>query len=578
MALDGVFLHKIKNEISSLIGAHTDKIYQPSRDELVFLLRSKEGAFRLLISARQGAARLHTTASKPENPANPPMFCMLLRKHLGASKLISVQQKGFERILTLTFSSKNEMGDTVPLNLVCEFIGSKPNIILTDENNVIIDAVHRSDIESSARLIQPGAIYELPAVSNKLNIIDTDETEVINKILSNNALPLWKAILDTLEGFSPLIAREIALKACGDFEKICESLNKAEKDNLIITLSGIKSDILVKNSPVIISDQNGYPFDYTYTNISQYGEKYTIKKADSFCDALDIFYTQRENEQRIKKSAQDIFKILTLLISRTERKIQLRKKDLEESRDREKYRIYGELIKANLYRIPQGASTFDAENYYDENFSLLNIPLDPSVSPAVNADRYFKEYKKSYTAEKKLCQFIEQDAADLKYFNSVLDNLSRAQSISDLEEIREELNEAGVIKIVRNTNKKPKFQNNFKEYKTPCGLKILVGKNNRQNDVLTLNIAAKNDIWFHTKNIPGSHTVLVTDGKEVSQETLMYAAGIAAYNSKAQNSSGVPVDYTLIKYVKKPNGAKPGMVIYSNEKTLFVTPKSENIP
>ncbi len=575
MALDGVFLHKIKNEISSLIGAHTDKIYQPSRDELVFLLRSKEGAFRLLISARQGAARIHLTDSKPENPANPPMFCMLLRKHLGASRLSEIQQNGFERILSLTFSSKNEMGDSVFLKLICEFIGSKPNIILTDEKGVIIDAVHRSDIESSSRLIQPGAIYEPPADNNKLNLTYFTENQATDKILANKTLPLWKAVLDTIEGFSPLISREIALKVCGDFEKTVENLTENEKNNLVFALKDIKNDIKNSNLPLIIFDEKGYPFDFCYTNISQYGKKYSITTADSFSKALDIFYTDRENEQRIRKSAQDIFKILTLLISRTERKTAFRKKDLEACKDREKYRIYGELIKANLYRIPQGSASLEAENYYDESCSLIKIPLDPALSPAVNADRYFKEYKKSYTAEKKLCELIKQDENDLKYFSSVLDNLSRAQSIADLEEIREELNEAGVIKIVRNGNKKPKTQNHFKEYKTPDGFKILVGKNNRQNDILTLSIASKSDIWFHTKNIPGSHTVLITDGKEVSEEALIYAAGIAAYNSKAQNSSGVPVDYTLIKYVKKPNAAKPGMVIYSKEKTLFVTPNKE---
>lgn len=575
MPFDGIFLHKVKTELSALIGAHTDKIYQPSRDELVFLLRSREGAFRLLISARQGAARIHLTDSKVENPINPPMFCMLLRKHLGSSKLVDIKQLGFERVLTLIFSSKNEMGDTVLFNLVCEFIGNKPNIILISENGSILDAVHRSDIENSSRLIQPGAVYEYPNSTGKLNILNHDTKTVAETVFSLRNKPLWKAVLDTIEGFSPLNSREIALNSCGDYEKVIATLSDGEKACFIECLEKIKQDITENSTPIVIFDDKSSPFDFSYSKISQYDSDYTLFYFDSFSKALDAFYSERENAERIKKSAQDIIKTITTTISRIDRKTALRKRDLESCKDREKYRIYGELIKANLYRIPTGVSFFEAENYYDENCSLITIPMDPSISPALNADKYFKDYKKSYTAEKMLTKLIEKDNKDLEYFNSVLDNISRAKTISDIDDIREELNEVGLIKIARNTAKKPKMQNNFIELNSPCGMKIFVGKNNRQNDLLTLNVASKNDIWFHVKNIPGSHTVLITEGKEANDEDIVFAAGVAAFHSKANSSSNVPVDYTLIKYVKKPSGAKPGMVIYSGEQTIFVTPDSK---
>lgn len=569
MPLDGVYLYKLKDELSCLKEAHIDKIYQPSKDELVFLLRSKEGAFRLLISAKQGAARIHLTSSKPENPSSPPMFCMLLRKHLSSAKLIDITQNGFERVITLVFSGKNEMGDTVLLNLVCEFIGSKPNVILLNQNGIITDALHRSDIETSSRLIQPGARYKDIEATDKLNILNVSLDTVLQKICSNNNFPLWKAVLNAIEGFSPLTAREIAFYCCNDIEKRPEELTQTQRAELKIALNNIIKDITERTNPVIIGDTS--PKDFSFTNIKQYEPEYTSKTFNSFSEALDTFYSSREHTLRIKQNAHDLYKHLTLLISRTKRKTELRKEELKKCSDREKFRIYGELIKANLYRIKSGLSYFEAENYYDENCALITIPLDPSISPVANADKYFKEYKKSYTAEKMLTSLIEKDRLDLEYFESVLDSITRADSIAELNEIRQELADTGIIYINRNV-KKAKPDNTFREYASKNGMKILVGKNNRQNDLLTLSVASKQDIWFHTKNIPGSHTVLITNGQPVDEETLIFTASIAAFHSKATLSSSVPVDYTMIKFVKKPSGAKPGMVIYTNEKTLFVTP------
>lgn len=572
MPLDGAFLYKLKNEIDCSIGAHLDKIYQPSRDELVFLLRSKEGTKRLLISAKPGSARVHFTASKPENPPSPPMFCMLLRKYLGSARLVATEQTELERVLTLVFSSTNEMGDVIYPRLICELIGSQPNIIFTDQDGIILDAVRKSDLEANTRIIQPGARYTPPAPTDKADIL-TEKTDALTSlILSKSELPLWKAVLDTLGGLSPLVAREVALRIAGDFEKPVHALSQGERMNITGTLNSLLRDITENSCPVVLTDQKGVPKDFSFTPIKQYHPTYSEKAYPSFGEALDAFYRDKDNAERIHRAAQDIFKLLSLLITRTERKTALRKKDLLSCADREKYRIYGELLKANLYSVTPGSTFVCLQNYYDENMSEIKIPLDPALSPAANADRYFKEYKKSYTAEKMLTRLIEEDEKDLAYLDSVLDSLSRAQSLSELSEIREELILGGMIRADKKAKPK-KETHNFREYTSPAGNKILVGKNNRQNDRLTLNVASKGDIWFHTKNIPGSHTVLLCNGKEVDEEELIFAAKIAAYHSKAQNSSGVPVDYTYIKYVKKPAGAKPGMVIFSGEKTLYVTPE-----
>ena len=579
MSLDGAFLSKIKNELEFYIGAHLDKIYQPSKDELVFLLRSKEGTARLLLSCRQGSARVHFTSFKPDNPPTPPMFCMLLRKYLSSARLVSVDQAGLERVITLTFSSLNEMGDIIYPKVICELIGSQPNIILTDSDYVILDAVRRSDIESSLRLIQPGAHYLPPASPEKLNILSVKTDLITREILNKETRTLSDAVLDTLEGISPLVAREIALKVANDFAKPVSDLTDGEKMNITGVLNGLLRDIKENNKPYLLTDKNGMPKEFSFTEITQYSPQFKGELLGSFSETLDAFYQRKENAERIRRAALDIYKLLTVLMQRTQRKTLFRKKDLAKCADREKYRIYGELIKANLYCIKAGSKNVTLSNYYDENLAEIVIPLDPAISPAANADKYFKEYKKSYTAEKMLIGLIEEDEKDLIYFESVLDALSRAETLSELNDIREELIEAGVLHL-STKQKKAKVNDTFREYLSPKCNKILVGKNNKQNDKLTLNFSKKTDIWFHTKNIPGSHTVLICDNGEVTKDELIFAASIAAYHSKAQNSSSVPVDYTLIKYVKKPNGAKPGMVIYSNEKTLFVTPnlsKNETI-
>ncbi len=566
MPLDGLFLHHLTNELQKCVGCRADKIHQPSRDELVFLLRSAGFSGRLLITARSGSARLHITRTSPDNPAEPPSFCRLLRKHLSAAKITSIEQAGLDRTVFIRFMSYNEMGDTIYPFLAVELITGRANIILCEESGRIIDALHRSDIERSARLIQPGAKYQLPEAKAKLSPIIT-EAQTLTESILNISSPLSSAIMSVSDGVSPLVARELA-KGVSENDEIATELSERERDRLLETVSAFK-ETLKAPVPYIIKEQDGAVRDFSYIPITQYGGDSV--KEESFSLLLDRFYSEKDTASRIRGMAQDILKLLNNLKARTERKLSYRLSDLEKSRNREELRIYGELIKANLYLIKNGADKATVQNYYDENMGYIDIPLDPALSPAANAAKYFKEYKKSYTAEGRLTALVEEDKRDIEYIESVLDSLSRAKTAAELSDIRAELADAGYIHAPIQKKQRPTAAKPL-EFVSPSGLKIMVGKNNRENDILTLKTAKKTDLWFHTKNIPGSHVILFTDGQAPADEDLLFAASLAAGHSRSAESDNVPVDFTEVKYVKKPSGAKPGMVVYTTNRTLFVKP------
>ena len=557
MAFDGGFLHRITDELNTAADSHVDKIYQPSKDELVLLLRKKSFAKRLLICTKAGAARIQFTENKYENPVSPPMFCMLIRKYLSAARLIKITQPALERIAELTFSYSNEMGDISEIRLIAEFIGNKTNILLVGADGRIIDCLRKSDPETADRLLLPGADYEYPAKQDKLNPLTAGISEICAAADAHGG-ETAKALLESLDGFSPLVCREAAYKA-----EVTGSLPSS--------LENIVSDLKTGGTPLMLIKADGAPYDFSYTDISQYAGEFIKKSFESYSSLLDAFYTARENSERIKKAASDIIKLVTNLRARTQRKLAIRLHDLKKCENRETLRIYGELLKANLYRIENGASFAEVENYYDD-MKPLRIPLNPALSPQKNAAKYFKDYKKTYTAEQTLTSLTKRDEEELRYFDSVLDSIERSEALSEISEIREELTLAGYIKQNGARKRKTAAVPQFKEYTSDEGYKILVGKNNRQNDYLTTVLAAKNDLWFHVKNIPGSHVIVMCRGGEVSDATVMRAAALAAANSKAAGSSQVPVDYTPVKFVKKPNGAKPGMVIYTTNKTVFVTP------
>ncbi len=566
MALDGIFLRLLCADAESLALCRIEKIYQPSRDELVLVLRSASKNGKLLISAKSGFSRFQLVEETPDNPAEPPTFCKLLRKYIGGAKIVSFEQQGLDRTVFIRLSCYNEMGDNVHPYLAVELFSNRSNIILCDENDRIIDAIHRSDIESGSRLIQPGARYIPLEPQNKLDPFVTSADALADAVISSGRA-LSSAFTAAIDGVSPLISRELA-ELSGLDPDICPEIS--DKANLSSVLSEFKAIIEGGHRPTLVSI-DGEIRDFTYMNISQYGTSSTLSYCENYNSLLSEFYTLRDRAARLKAGSSDILRLLTNIRSRIERRLSSRLSELEKSRDREHLRVYGELLKANLYAVEKGADYVEVENYYDENLSLIKIPLDPTLSPAAMAGKYFKDYKKSHTAEQTLSKLIEEDKAELIYIDSVLDSLARAENAKDLSEIRDELAEAGYI-LRLGRQKKSQPLSTPKEYRDENGFRILVGRNNRENDMLTLKTAGKEDIWLHTKDIAGSHVIIFTEGKEVPEETIIFAARLAAKNSKAADSSNVPVDCTKVRYVKKPSGAKPGMVIYTHNRTLYVTP------
>ncbi len=573
MGIDGIYLYQLKTEIENgLCNARIDKIHQPSKEELVLLLRSASGAKRLLISIRPSAPRINFTQSTFENPSEPPMFCMLMRKYLSGARFAGVEDNGFERIVTLLFEGTNEMGDRVRFRLITELIGKQTNLILVDANDKIVDSLRRSDIEAGGRMIQPGAVYTLPEKQEKLSVTETEPFEIIEAVKAA-AMPLSKAFVTVVDGFSPLIAREIVVRAGCDTDKYSNTLGSAEKTALADTLADFKQAAFLPK-PTALVDDRGIPFEFSYTDITQYGT--SAKKVDfaTLSELLDAVYTERDRKERIRSYANELFKLVNNLLTRIAKKIAIRKKEQEKCAEGDKWRIYGELLKANLYAVERGVPYVDVQNYYDPELKTVRIPLNVTLTPAQNAQRYFKEYKKCCNAQAMLGQLIEESENELRYIESVADELSRASSVSDLNEIKSELALAGYIRV-RGDRKKQVRASAPLEFVSPDGHRVLVGRNNRQNDELTLRTADDGDMWFHTKNIPGSHVIVFCDGEELSDETVLFAAELAARHSKAAGSSSVPVDYTRVKYVKKPAGAKPGMVIYKTNKTVYVTPEGE---
>ena len=585
MALDGALLRQIKHELEGcLIGSRVDKIHQFSREEMVFVLRLREPAAdgarsaKLYLSAGADSPRLHLTSSSFENPKSPPMFCMLMRKHLGSAKLLEIRQVGLDRILHLIFETRNEMGDLIELTVAIEIMGRHSNIILIDENGRVIDSIKRiDDTMSSVRPILPGVRYTLPPAQDKLDLITSTPEQIEQRLIEGKDTPLSKALLAAVQGVSPIVCREVANYVFVGDDRVISEMTPDHFDRLRFFLSRV---ILMARdytgTPTSVIDSRKKPMDFSFLDIHQYGGNMFTRTYDSYSQLLDDFYTQRDNIQRMRHRSSDLLKVLANTADRIARKLSLQQKELADCSDRETWKIYGDLISANLYSIQKGDRTARLINFYDEAQSEVVIPLDPRKTPAQNAQKYYGEYRKADTAEKKLRELIEEGQQEAVYIDSVFDALTRAQTNDELTAIRAELAEQGYLRKKGSAAKKgkePKLAP--KRYRSDDGFTILVGRNNVQNDQLTLKEARGRDYWFHTKNIPGSHTIVVSDGQEVPDSTLHQAAILAAVNSKAAESSQVPVDYTLIKNVKKPRGAKPGMVIYVSYQTAYVTPDLE---
>ena len=576
MALDGAFLYAVKNELQPLIGGRIEKIHQPSREEVIISIRTREGSKKLFISANAGSARVHITARQVDNPQTPPMFCMLLRKRLGSGKLIAVRQDGLERILFLDFECVNELGDVVTVTLACEIMGRCSNLIIIDHEGRVVDSIKRVDEEMSReRIVLPGMRYTLPPRDDRLCFLTAEPEKIVSRLREVPPAELSKGLIRVFEGISPVLAREWTFFAGRGAELRSDTVEGDQLDRLLFAVKRTKEQLLSgENCFTAASDRDGMLKDFSFIRLNQYGNLMITKELPSASELLDFFYFERDRAVRTKQRANDLFKLLVNLTERTSRRISVQQQELAACAEKDTYKLWGDLISANIYRIQKGDATAKVENFYAEDCPTVEIQLDIRKTPAQNAQHYYSEYKKCVTAEEKLAGQIEKGEEELQYLDSVFDALTRAESENDIIQLRLELIEQGYIRSGGGKSKPPKALPPI-EYKSTDGYTILVGRNNHQNDQLTLKFAEKTDIWLHTQTITGSHVIIATDGETPPDKTIEEAAVIAAVNSKGRNSTLVPVDYCLARYVKKPSGAKPGKVIFTNYKTAFVKPDTE---
>ena len=567
MPLDAICLQGVVGELApQLTGSRIEKIQQPARDQIILLLR---GSRRLFLNAGANQPRIHLTEQLRDNPSQPPMFCMLLRKHLSGGIIESIRQEPLERVVTLTVLASDEMGERGRFTLVWEGMPRRANLILCDRDGRIIDCLRRVDLEAEQdRQVLPGLFYRLPTRQDKRSPLSVTEEEfaaLLGRAAPDAPLDGW--LLDTFTAISPLVARELTVRACGSTDA------HVSQGNALWDVFSHWQRAVNENTftPTLIK-RNGSLADFTYGPVTQYGTYAETEVYDSFSHLLDDFYEKREQAERVKQKGRDLLKTATTARDRVRRKLAAQEKEMAACLDRDHLRICGELITANLYRMERGQSRLTAQNYYDENCADVDIPLDVRLSPQENAARYFKQYAKAKTAEKYLTAQLQRGREELQYLESVLQELAQAESEQDFNDIRTELTDGGYLR--GRGKKQPGFQRASKprEFRSSAGLRILVGRNNRQNDRLTTKDADKRDLWLHTQKIHGSHVILCTGGAEPDEQSLMEAASLAAYFSQAQGSTKVPVDYTPVKFVKKPAGAKPGMVVYTTYQTMLADP------
>lgn len=564
MSFDGLFTRAMTEELTrELQGGRINKIHQPYKNEIILVVRANGKNHKLLLSAHPSYARVQLTNEAHDNPSEPPMFCMLLRKHLEGFFLEKIHQIALDRMIVFEVKGRNEIGDTSYKQLIVELMGRHSNITLVDKTrNIILDSIkHVSFAVNSHRAILPGQEYVLPPQQDKNNPFEADENEILKR-LDFNSGKLDKQLVHAFAGVSPLLAKEILFQAGlanrttvpKTFLSIIQLL-KEQKIKPAITINGQKESFYL------------LPLEHLQ------GE---TKEFNSLSDMLDRFYFGKAERDRVKQQANDLERYIINEKEKNEKKIAKLEATLKEAQNANIHQLYGELITANIYSIQKGMKEVEVINYYDEHGATVTIPLEQQKTPSENAQKYFTKYQKAKNAVNIVKEQIEKSSEELSYFELLLQQVQTA-SPKDIGEIREELIEGGYLKV-RQKKQNKKLQNakpTLERYTSSDGTEILVGKNNKQNDFLTNKIAARDEIWLHTKDIPGSHVVIRS--KAPVEKTIMEAAALAAYFSKARNSSSVPVDFTQVRHVKKPSGAKPGFVIYDNQQTVYVTPNEEAV-
>lgn len=577
MSLDAVCLRALVQELTPvLLGSRIDKVQMPMRDQIVLLLRGNQ---RLLLSVNPNQPRIQLTKQQRDNPSQPPMFCMLLRKHLIGARIEAIEQPDLERVVRLKMRVTDELGETGKRELVLEAMGRRANLALLDAEGRILDCARRVPFEpDSDRALLPGLFYRLPTPLAKQSLLAEPDAALALLAEGGDAdEPVERWLVDHFVGISPLIARELAQRAAGATDVRFGELNPAQRDALNREAAALAIDIKENRFTPVMLSRSDKPVDFTYCNITQYGTETSVEKRESFSALLDEFYDLRERRELSARRGRELTKTATVARDRMARKCETLKREYAETQNRDQFRLCGDLITANLYRMERGASSFTTENFYEDAQPLLKITLDPLLTPQQNAAKYYKRYNKAKSAETHLREQIAKAETERAYLESVLQEIAQAETEQEFAEIRQELQETGYLR--RGKDKKQSVRAAApREYRSAAGLRILVGRSNTQNDQLTFKRADKRDVWLHAQKTHGSHVILCCAGQKPDEGSVAEAAMLAAYYSQARESENVPVDYTPVKYVKKPSGARPGFVIYETYRTLYVTPSKEKLP
>ncbi len=570
MAFDAFFLSAVLGEIrEKALGAKVEKVHQPSRDTVILLLRCEGGREKLLFAPNPAAPRLHLTASNPENPSQPPMFCMLLRKHLCGARLAEIRQMPTERMVSFFFDCTDEMGFPIQKRLVAELMGRTCNLYLLGPDGRIIDCLRRIGIDESARPALPGMYYQPPEPPQKQDPRALSQADFADLLRASGAGLLAEHLMDCLGGLSPLTCREAALFATGEADSRRDSI---DINNAAERLYRFFSEHLQNPAPYYYTTHDGTPKQFAFCPIRQYG---SCIRAASFSELLDTFYIVRDRKDAMRQKSQAVRKTVSNLCQRLLRKQAVQQKELHETYNRERLRQFGDIVTANLHRITKGQTVLQAEDFYDEQMPLIEIPLSPLLSGQENAAKYYKTYTRMKNAEKELTHQLLLAQQELTYLQSVLEELDRAQTEAELEEIRQELQSEGYLR--KDSGKKQPRQAKCTpmRFESTDGYPIFVGRNNRQNDELTFRLARKDDIWLHAQKVHGSHVIISCGGTTPPDDTITQAAQLAAYYAQSAAGQNIPVDVTSVRNIKKAPGSKPGMVIYSTYRTVIVNPYAE---
>ena len=572
MALDAATLALTTAQLRTvLLDARIDKIYEPTRDEVLLSLRTRTETYKLLLSARSGSARVCLTNESFENPQVPPSFCMLLRKHLTGGRLLRVEMEPGDRIVYFEFQCVNERGDLVRNIIAAELMGRYSNLVLV-QNGKIIDALKRVDFEDSAvRQLLPGLPYTLPPKPNRPDFFTGSAIGLV-AAACQKSMPAADALMKSCSGVGPVVYREAAFRALGEESLQADCLTPEQQAALVDAIEQIRADYEAGGVPVAVRNAEGRPMEFSFTRLTQYeGAGCTMQEYGGFSEMLEDYYSAKDRAERLRQKSHDLAKTVRNLYDRAVRKQAARQEEQAQSEKADRLRIYGELLQANLWAIERGAPNVTVVNYYDGK--EVTIPLDVRLSPSANAQKYFKDYKKRQTAAKMLVKLLVDGQHEIEYLETVLYEVESATGEQALGEIRAELKSQGYLKYykVRDKRQKPA---DFLRYVSSDGFLILVGRNNLQNDKLTLHTARGKDLWFHTKNAPGSHTVVMSEGKDIPDSTKNEAAQLAVIHSSQANGIKVAVDYTEVRNIRKTGDLKPGMVLYEKYETAYITPEA----